>query len=118
MDEPTKRCPVCKRDLPRTQFFKAANRKDGLYGYCKECHGRDGKARRDRLMAAGGNPVKRATKYCPKCEQTLPSSDFYVHRSASDGLANKCKACCKIYNDGRYHNVNKLNPSYKAHVKE
>jgi hypothetical protein len=37
-----------------------------------------------------------ATKYCPKCNQTKPASEFYVDRLL---LYYKCKSCCKIYRD-------------------
>lgn len=32
-----KRCYVCKRDLPVTEFYRCASRRDGLTAECKEC---------------------------------------------------------------------------------
>lgn len=32
-------------------------------------------------------------KYCPRCDQHKPKSDFYRNRSRHDGLAAYCKEC-------------------------
>lgn len=32
-----KRCSKCKRDLPRTEFYRQKAKPDGLQNYCKEC---------------------------------------------------------------------------------
>jgi DNA repair exonuclease SbcCD ATPase subunit len=34
-------------------------------------------------------------KTCFKCGNTLPLSEFYVHKAMSDGHLGKCKACTK-----------------------
>ena len=34
----TKRCTKCNRELPISEFSKYNKAKDGLQGYCKECH--------------------------------------------------------------------------------
>ena len=34
-----------------------------------------------------------ATKYCPKCSQTKPVTEFSCDRSARDGLYARCKHC-------------------------
>lgn len=37
METNTKTCSKCKKELPRTDFYAAKIRKDGLYPYCKNC---------------------------------------------------------------------------------
>lgn len=32
-------------------------------------------------------------KYCPTCQQTKPSAEFYRKAGASDGLRSECKEC-------------------------
>ena len=32
-----KRCTACRRDLPRSEFYRNKQAKDGLYAYCKTC---------------------------------------------------------------------------------
>lgn len=33
------------------------------------------------------------SKYCPKCEKTMATTEFPVNRSRSDGLGGWCKSC-------------------------
>jgi 5-methylcytosine-specific restriction endonuclease McrA len=37
------------------------------------------------------------TKFCGKCSQTLPTSEFHKCKSKRDGLRSNCKACVKAY---------------------
>lgn len=45
------------------------------------------------------------TKKCPKCGRELPLSEFYLKRSAADGLQTSCKECQK--KRVRNHHINK-----------
>lgn len=49
-DIPRQRCNVCKQDLPATTefFHRDKNKKNGLYGHCKECRKVIGKEYRSR----------------------------------------------------------------------
>lgn len=38
VEQETKRCPKCGGKKPRTDFYKDAKTKDGLYSCCKPCH--------------------------------------------------------------------------------
>lgn len=38
------------------------------------------------------------TKYCPKCQQTLPRDNFYRNKALLSGLAPYCKVCWTIHN--------------------
>src|ERR1044072_540727 len=51
-----KRCPTCKLLLPRSDFYKYAGNKDGLYYQCKKCSREAGR----RLYAK--NPAKMVEK--------------------------------------------------------
>lgn len=37
MEEKTKICAKCKRELPLSEFYKHCRTKDGLQGECKDC---------------------------------------------------------------------------------
>lgn len=37
MSDETKRCPMCKRTLPLSEFSPNKSRKDGRCGYCRTC---------------------------------------------------------------------------------
>lgn len=36
-------------------------------------------------------------KFCPRCVQTLPVTDFTKHSSKKDGLQSYCRECMKLY---------------------
>jgi hypothetical protein len=44
------------------------------------------------------------TKYCPKCQQTLPLDLFGVNRSRSDGKQPACIECMRQYRRAHYKN--------------
>ena len=44
------------------------------------------------------------TKYCAKCNKTLPHSAFYKNKRRKDGLQTYCKPCMKVTNQVNYKN--------------
>lgn len=40
-------------------------------------------------------------KTCSACKVSKPMDSFATSRSTADGKAYKCRACCKLYKDGR-----------------
>ena len=42
------------------------------------------------------------TKYCAKCDKTLPHSAFYKNKRRKDGLQTYCKPCMKVTNQVNY----------------
>ena len=42
------------------------------------------------------------TKYCGKCQQTKPTSEFAKQTKRKDGLQTMCRACKKTYDKGEY----------------
>jgi len=59
--------------------------------------------------------VKQGRKYCPKCRKIKKASQFYPHRTRSDGRNAVCKDCqkaiVKAYYEAHkehYRKINKL----------
>lgn len=40
---------------------------------------------------------EEATKFCNKCQSTLPLSAFYADKTSVDGKQRYCKSCVKKY---------------------
>lgn len=47
------------------------------------------------------SPACEPTKFCSKCNQTLPTTSFFKNKSRYDGLQGYCKAC-KCQRDRQY----------------
>lgn len=56
MEEKTKICYRCKRELPVTSFHKSNGNKDGLQYECKDCRRELDKIRRKTNSNRGSNP--------------------------------------------------------------
>lgn len=41
--------------------------------------------------------TKPKTKYCHRCDKTLPIANFSTNKSSPDGLQNYCKPCRRLY---------------------
>lgn len=50
------------------------------------------------------------TKYCPRCETTKPTSEFYRRSARRDGLQSNCKACDNVRRDPSHRPAKKLPP--------
>ena len=70
--------------------------------YCKECFAKRYRMHRERKAASEGRVIRARQvvpdgfKYCPRCSQTLPITDFGSNRSARDGLTAYCRSCHNI----------------------
>lgn len=72
MEEKTKKCRVCGRELPLTAFSKNRRERDGLCNRCKECdnaYQRAYKARKEAEKAS--TPVQRNHKFADKTPREL-----------------------------------------------
>jgi broad-specificity NMP kinase len=49
MEEKTKICAKCKRELPLTMFTTNRSTKDGLQGHCRECQREYDRRRKERM---------------------------------------------------------------------
>ena len=60
--------------------------------------------------------ARMTTKYCKKCDQTLGAEAFHKSLKEADGLAYKCKACKKKYNEANKARISAYRKEYyEAH---
>lgn len=79
-----KECRRCGEPRPSTEFWLAANSKDGLGATCRRCR------------ATGFNPEKSGLHKCLACNQWLPRDRFYERADPVSGkcsVSSPCKAC-------------------------
>ena len=91
-------CNKCGIEKPAKAFAKNAGKKCGLVSHCKECkskHYYKTKAKPLEQMKQKGVRLNTEThKWCSSCSQLLlREGNFYNHKSSSDGLTYRCKAC-------------------------
>ncbi|MFV8127612.1 endonuclease VII domain-containing protein [Streptomyces syringium] len=91
----SKRCARCQEVKPRGAFAANRSLRDGLQSYCRECVA---EYHQQRQLAKGKNVRPRVAapdghKYCRRCEEIKPHSQWDRNSSASDGLSTRCKAC-------------------------
>jgi hypothetical protein len=86
-----KTCYHCKQQKPLSEFYKQSHSKDGVAGTCRLCVSLRKGHRGQRIQ----RQVPEGMKYCPKCENTLPATTEYFHKSSykKDGLNSHCKTC-------------------------
>lgn len=92
---PSKRCSVCKEDLPVSAFYPAEKGSHGVGSYCKRCSSvrrKEWQAKRRQETVA----TTRDTKKCSTCYRSLPLSEFYRNQYGAEGRQSCCKRCqCK-----------------------
>ena len=90
-------CPGCRQAKPKTDFYTAPTRADGLASACKPCsmaRSRASQARRDEregVVRRKAPPRAPGRKWCPDCQELRPLAEFYRNRSARDGLSTYCR---------------------------
>jgi hypothetical protein len=75
VDESTKRCCTCHRDLPRTKFNRRAAAGDGLQARCRDCSRQWYEANRREHMAN----VRRRNQHARRDVQVLLAEYFAEH---------------------------------------
>jgi hypothetical protein len=50
-----KLCPLCKRELEESEFWRSKSSQDGLHGYCKACATQKNQARYTTRVATRRN---------------------------------------------------------------
>lgn len=72
MEEKTKKCRVCGRELPLTAFSKNRRERDGLNNRCKECDNAYQRAYRlERKPKSITTPVQSNPKFAAKTPREL-----------------------------------------------
>lgn len=99
-----KRCPICEKWKPESDFSKDRARKDGLRSRCKECNReyerkllrkkRKGDARQYLRFEDRHRTVRGVQqKLCIRCKEWRNESEFHKSRRLRDGLSLRCKGC-------------------------
>ena len=112
-----KKCLMCRKVLPRSEFWTAKMAKDGLYYVCKKCGGVKNSKARERVSRSpearerrirrqrewrlqnkrngpvNPNPDRSAYYCCSACNKMKRGTEFYRHSEAKSGLAKRCKEC-------------------------
>ena len=127
MNENTKICSKCGRELPLNEFRKSKRSKDGHQGRCRYCcMEHDRKYRRDREINKKNKLIKeevrKETKECIACHKELPLEAFSKNRYTKDKLHYYCKECAKnkrkLYREENKERINKHNKDYYENNKE
>ncbi|MFE1789575.1 endonuclease VII domain-containing protein [Streptomyces sp. NPDC059525] len=93
-----KQCPRCGLVKPLEAFASNKAMRDGLQCYCRPCAA---EYHQQRQKAKGKNVRPRVEapegyKYCRRCGEIKPHSEWDRNKTASDGLSTRCKACRAI----------------------
>jgi hypothetical protein len=94
MESLTKHCGRCKLVLPLESFAHDRKRKDGRFGYCRDCWAafRRGRVRR-RITERVASRMAAGAKTCPRCGEIKQFTEFYKNRNTADGCTWLCKVC-------------------------
>ena len=96
-----KRCPDCGQEKAVSEFGNNRTTKDGLQVYCRSCCARRGAETYRRKRERVGKTVRKSPqvpeghKYCRRCDEVKPYSEWHRNARQSDGLASYCKLCRK-----------------------
>jgi hypothetical protein len=97
------RKPSCLKWLPKSEFYKNGERKDGLQVYCKACCSSASKQRRqkNKSLTPEELQVKQmqlypdGLKFCPKCKEKKKLNCFKSDPGAPGGVRGHCITCTK-----------------------
>lgn len=96
-----KKCPGCKKLLPKTSFYADKARPDGLQSFCRECrHKKYGNPDRVFYRKARiedydekGNITARS---CTRCHLVKSLDHFSINKTKKSGFNSSCKECARI----------------------
>jgi hypothetical protein len=92
VDNGSKRCRTCHRDLPESSFSARRASKDGLQNACRACNSAWAAAHRPRKLAAPPL-VGEGEKWCRECDTIKPLDAFAFHAKMRDGRQTSCREC-------------------------
>lgn len=91
-----KRCPVCEKMKPLSDFAASRSQASGCQSHCKVCQAVEKAAYQLRNKQRETTPHEEypeRLKHCSQCGETKPLSDFYANHRNTDGCATRCKLC-------------------------
>ncbi|MFI7702530.1 endonuclease VII domain-containing protein [Nonomuraea sp. NPDC049480] len=97
-----KRCPDCGETKAVSEFGLNKRMADGLARYCKGCFRKRSTQSYRKRRAEQGKTVREAVvvpegrKYCPRCKEVKPVTEFGRNRAEKSGLTAYCKPCHNV----------------------
>ncbi|WP_327366414.1 endonuclease VII domain-containing protein [Streptomyces sp. NBC_01217] len=90
-----RKCPRCRKTLPRESFASNKAMRDGLQAHCRKCSAeyyqqrQEAKGKAVRVKV----PVPRGHKRCPRYGEVKSHDQWERDKSSSDGRSSYCRAC-------------------------
>lgn len=107
--EDEKKCFLCGRIKPLTQFFKYAQSPDGYFPRCRTCYQENRKSYRKTLDSVPDlNDVPEDHRRCSRCLEIKPLDAFGSNKWSKDGKRSHCKACRRQASADRHRETNLL----------
>lgn len=117
----TKICPICKIDLPRTDFHQYNRTRGKLKdcsSYCKQCSKTNYLQRKQRAILHRNLSVEDIKEIqCTVCNNYLPVTSFSKDPKNITGYTSRCKSCQSIYSKGYYKTPRAKFLAYKRRAK-
>lgn len=138
-DITTKVCSACGECKPASDYYRDANKRDGLYARCKPCWSayamewrrrnplppkspctRCGKAefgakKRKHADVCPACRVELGVKVCHDCGERKPLNEYHQAKHRSDGASSRCKTCTlTASNEARWRKRYGLTPDEYA----
>jgi len=102
-----KKCSVCEKTKPSSDFVKNASSSDGLTSECKICRRikkKNYRVEQEKKFEQNGIIVKE--KICCVCKKIKSATEFYIKKTEADHLRPECKECStKLFAKNR-ENIN------------
>lgn len=89
-----RQCSKCKEVKPLKEFYRDRSSRTGYTSWCVACQKQFQKSYHARLSARKSKNIPCLTvKFCSKCHQSKPVSEFHVAQGKPDGYSAICRAC-------------------------
>lgn len=123
MENTTKICKECGRELPIELFSKNKAMRDGHVNICKDCQREQRRLRKSSKIIPA---ITEGVLACPVCDRTLPVDNFAIlgkSKTGRDWLCKECREVHTIINNGQDKNYFrklrlKVSPEYREEQRE
>lgn len=88
-----KTCRDCGESKPLTEFHWDSRSSDGYYSYCKPCKNARTRTRALVYKKLSVDVSAIGTKFCSRCQEDKPLTEFGRRNSTPDGFCWCCKSC-------------------------